>query len=192
MPPLRQGLLLNNMALLKIYGFGHPILRKKARALSKEELGSDAISSLISDMRDTMEKEEGVGIAAPQVGESIQLALVELIDMHPRDSGDEPELLVLINPVITESSAETEDDWEGCLSLPEVRGVVPRPQKITVSYLDQDGGERKKTLTGLSARVVQHEVDHLNGILFVDRMRDMSTLSTREEMERQFHQEKDY
>jgi peptide deformylase len=154
------------MAIRKIARMGHPVLREKARELSPSEIGSPEIRRLIDDMIDTMHEYGGIGLAAPQVHEPIQLALIEF-----EGPGSQP-LQVFINPKITVLDATEQGYWEGCLSVPELRGLVYRPRKIQVDYLDENGKAQSKVAEGFLATVFQHELDHLAGTLFIDRIRN--------------------
>ncbi|MBI4639889.1 MAG: peptide deformylase [Candidatus Tectomicrobia bacterium] len=165
------------MSILKVARLGHPILRALAEAIPLEEIESAAVQRLIDNMIETMREYEGVGLAAPQVYESKQIIIVEM-QAHPRHLHIAAiPLTVLINPTITYLSSEAEEDWEGCLSINDLRGKVPRSRKISVKGYDQKGKEVKLDIENFFARVVQHEVDHLIGKVFLDRMRDFSTLT---------------
>jgi len=164
------------MRVLPRRKFGDPILRKKAKTVSKEISNSVEFQTLIKEMFYTMRRCQGVGLAAPQVGESLQLAVIDIssddVRANVRDTGK----LVLINPKISNPSEQVTQSWEGCLSFPGVMGRVPRHKKITLTWQDEKGDKHKQEFVGFAAIVIQHEVDHLNGILFVDRMKDMKTL----------------
>ena len=160
---------------------GHPVLRAKATALDRASIASVVIQRLIDDMIETMEEYHGVGLAAPQVHESVRLFVASL-DM---ERGDEPtEPIAIINPEITPVGTDSVDDWEGCLSIPDIRGKVPRYREIRVRGLDRRGERIELRAKGFSARVVQHETDHLDGVLFFDRMRAFDTLTFLEEYSR--------
>ncbi len=166
------------MALLKIARLGHPVLRQLATPVEESEIKSAAFSRFVDDMIDTMRESDGVGLAAPQVYASKRLAIVEVKGPHPRYP-DQPEvpLTVLVNPQIVSHSTEMEEDWEGCLSIPDLRGRVPRWQSLSVRALDRRGGPIELNASGFFARVIQHEIDHLDGVMFLDRMKDFSTLT---------------
>jgi peptide deformylase len=165
------------MSILKVPRLGHPVLRKAAQPIGPEEVGGSDLQRLIDDMIETMHEYQGVGIAAVQVHESKQVAVLEVAD-NPRYPGKPAvPLSVLINPEMVPLTKETEDDWEGCLSIPELRGQVPRYKSIRIAAGDRDGNELNFVATGFHARVIQHEVDHLRGHVFLDRMRDLSTLT---------------
>ena len=163
------------MAILKVTKIGHPVLRKPCEAIPREAVGSPEVQKLIRDMIDTMHEEEGVGIAAPQVGVSKQLAMIE-VRGDSRSSRPIP-LMVLINPKITAASKAMDEDWEGCLSVNDLRGRVPRAQWVDVEMLTQKGERVKFHAQGFLARVIQHECDHLAGKVYLDRMPNLTTLS---------------
>jgi peptide deformylase len=173
------------MSILKVARMGHPVLREKARTLDRSEIGSPAIQRLVDDMIETMREYHGAGLAAPQVHEGLRIFVAAL-----SDGRDEPEdetrtePVVLINPEIVTRSGETEEDWEGCLSIPDLRGRVPRARDVMVKALDRHGTRIEVEASGFSARVIQHEYDHLDGVLFVDRMRSFETLSFLDEFSR--------
>lgn len=166
------------MALLKIARLGHPVLRQSALAVDEGELQTPAFQKFIDDMIDTMRESDGVGLAAPQVYVSKRLALIEVKGPHPRYP-DQPEvpLTVLINPQIVSHATEMHEDWEGCLSIPDLRGKVPRWNSVDVAALDREGKTVSFQARGFFARVVQHELDHLDGRIFLERMNDLSTLT---------------
>ena len=161
---------------------GHPVLRAKARALDKAEIRSAAIQKLIDDMLDTMSEYHGVGLAAPQVHEGVRLFVAAL------DSGDddeeEAEAIAVINPEITIVGADVVEDWEGCLSIPDIRGRVPRAREIKVRALDRTGARIEFSAHDFPARVIQHETDHLDGVLFFDRMTSLVSMTFLDEYAR--------
>jgi peptide deformylase len=171
------------MSILKVARMGHPVLRTKARALDRGEVKSPAVQQLIDDMIDTMFEYHGVGLAAPQVHESMRIFVASLSDANEDDDTD-AEPLVVINPEITIVNAETVDDWEGCLSIPEIRGRVPRPRAVKLRALNRKGDRVEVNATEYSARVLQHEFDHLDGVLFFDRMRSLESLTFLDEYSR--------
>jgi peptide deformylase len=178
------------MSILKIARMGHPVLRAKARALHPSEIRTPAIQNLIDDMFETMKEYNGVGLAAPQVHEGLRLFVAGFAP-RPRDEQDDDEeedervpLMTLINPEITAVGADTEDDWEGCLSIPEIRGRVTRAREIEVKAYDRRGRRISLHARGFTARVIQHETDHLDGVLFLDRMASLATLTYIEEFNR--------
>ena len=165
------------MSILKVARLGHPVLRKVADPVLEKELHSDATRQFVDDMVETMKEYDGVGLAADQVHVSKQIAVLEVADnsRYPGKLG--VPLTVLVNPIITPLTEEFEDDWEGCLSIPDMRGKVPRYKSVRVQALDRNGAPLDFVATGFHARVVQHEWDHLNGKVYLDRMPDLSTLS---------------
>lgn len=172
------------MAQREIIKMGHPTLRQVARSMSKEEIQSPATHQLIDDMKITLDAVGGIGLAAPQINESIRLAIIEVPATGSR-YGELPPLplTVFVNPVITIVDSTTAGNWEGCLSVPGLRGWVERPQKIVVEYLDLQLNLHKKVFVGFQATVCQHEIDHLDGYLFVDRLTDSRKLVFESEME---------
>jgi len=165
------------MAIREIIRMGHPTLRKVARALHPEELNSDPIQNLVADMVETLQDSGGIGLAAPQVNESVRLAIIDMPG-GPSRYGEIPSLplTVFVNPVIEVLEDETAGYWEGCLSIPGLRGLVERPQHVRVVSLDLEGQPFQLELTGFTATVFQHEFDHLDGRLYVDHIRDMRNL----------------
>jgi peptide deformylase len=175
------------MSILKVARMGHPVLRRRARALDKSDLRNPAVQKFIDDMIETMYEYHGVGLAAPQVHEGLRL-FVAMLDEEP---GDESEALVVVNPEITANSSTIEEGWEGCLSIPDIRGMVPRHTDITVKALDRNGKALELHLRGFPARVAQHETDHLDGVLFFDRMTSMQSLTYLAEYSRYHADDKD-
>ena len=165
------------MAILKVARLGHPVLRRVTAPLSPQQLESSEIQKFIDDMVETMKEYDGVGLAADQVHESKQIAVLEVADNPRYPEKPKVPLTVLVNPEISPLTEETEDDWEGCLSVPDLRGKVPRYKSIRVQALDRTGKELEFVAHGFHARVIQHEWDHLNGKVYLDRMRDLSTLA---------------
>ncbi len=173
------------MAIRRVLRMGHPLLRELARPVSPDELGSAAISHLIDDMVDTLRDYGGVGLAAPQIGESLRLAIIE-IDGGPTRYGELESLplTVFVNPVIEVLNPATAGYWEGCLSVPGLRGYVERPQHVRIDYTDREGQHKSLELRGFYATVFQHEFDHLDGVLYVDRLNDTRQLTFEREFER--------
>ena len=167
------------MSILKVCHLGHPVLRMQAERLTTEALAIPSIQTLIDDMMETMVEYNGVGVAAPQVHESLAIAVIE--SHGPR--GAIP-MTVLVNPDVTILDESLFEDWEGCLSIPDLRGRVPRCRKLRVDALDRHGNKIQMTAEGFFARVIQHELDHLNGKVYLDRMRDMRTLTHLPELQR--------
>jgi len=171
------------MSILKVSRLGHPVLREKARPLTPSFLAKPATQTLIDNMIETMYEYHGVGLAAPQVHESLLLAVIE----SQGERGQMP-LTVIVNPVVTilddSPEADMEVDWEGCLSIPDLRGRVPRYRKLKIEALDRRGSKMKFVAEGFFARVIQHEYDHLMGHVYLDRMSDFQTLTHLDEMQR--------
>jgi peptide deformylase len=217
------------MSVRTIVRLGHPALREMARPLAPERLRDAAFQELVDDLVDTMRAAHGVGLAAPQVGEPLQVFVYELgppaagaaepgepsgprspappgapssrVPSPPppgepaadarggsrgvqRDAMPAIPLHVVINPLLTPQGREVVYDWEGCLSIPDLRGLVPRHPAVRVRGLDRLGQPLDYVARDFEARIVQHEFDHLNGVVFLDRMRDFKTLAFREEWER--------
>jgi peptide deformylase len=168
------------MSILKVARMGHPILRQKARPIDKQELNDPAMQKLIDDMLDTMREYSGVGLAGPQIHEGLRVFVAHL-EQGGRAEG---EPMAVINPQITPVGERIIEGWEGCLSIPDIRGMVPRAFHISVSALDRTGKRVQFELKDFAARVVQHETDHLDGILFFDRMRSFESLTFMEEFSR--------
>ncbi len=165
------------MAILKVARLGHPVLRRVADPVPAGEITRPETQRLIDDMVETMREYNGVGVAAPQVHVSRQIAVLE-VESHPRYP-DVPRipLLVIVNPVLTPVGEETATDWEGCLSVPDLRGVTPRWSAVRLEAYGRKGERMDLVAKEFFARVLQHETDHLNGKVYLDRMRDFSTLS---------------
>jgi len=174
------------MSILKVARMGHPVLRERGRTLSKSDLRDPLLQKLIDDMIDTMHEYHGVGLAAPQVHEGLRL-FVALLDEDP---GPKSEAVVVVNPEIVPAASIQEEGWEGCLSIPDIRGMVPRFTEITVSALDRHGKAVELQLKKFPARVTQHETDHLDGVLFFDRMTSMQSLTFLDEYSR-YHSKDD-
>lgn len=173
------------MAIRKILRMGHPVLRRPARALDRAEIGAPALHALVEDMTETLHDYGGIGLAAPQIGESIRVAIIEIAGGATR-YGELPEmpLTVFANPVVEVLDPRTRGYWEGCLSVPGLRGFVERPQHVRVTYEDIAGAPCEIELEGFFATVLQHEFDHLDGKLYIDRITDTRLLSFDEEFER--------
>lgn len=170
------------MAILKIARMGHPVLRSRAHEV--ENPTAPAIRSLIRDMLETMEDADGAGLAAPQVHVPLRLVIFHVPPARAEDEDDETPvpLTVLMNPVIEPLTDETEMGWEGCLSVPGLIGSVPRFTRIRYRGVGPDGSAIDRMAEGFHARVVQHECDHLDGILYPQRMTDLSLLMFRDQM----------
>ncbi len=161
---------------------GHPVLRAKARALDNAEINSASIQKLIDYMLDTMAEYHGVGLAAPQIHESLRIFVAALDDKDGGDADGEP--LAVINPEIIVVGKDVVEDWECCLSIPDVRGRVPRAREVKVRAYDRKGERIELKAHDFPARVIQHETDHLDGVLFFDRMRGFESLTFLEEYSR--------
>ena len=174
------------MTLLKIAHVGHPVLRERSRELTKEALLSPDVQRFIDDLVETMRDANGAGLAAPQVHNPVRIAAIE-VENNPRyPYKPNVPLTILVNPVITPLTKETFENYEGCLSVPNLRGVVRRVCDIEVAAWDRAGNETTRRVRGLTAGTFQHEIDHLDGKLFLDRVTDTSTLATWAEFDR-FH-----
>ena len=171
------------MAIRKVSQMGHPVLRQRAVEIPPAQMQSPQMQRLIDDMIETMIDYEGIGLAAPQVFEPLRLIVLGDPEANPQDEAAIP-LIVLLNPQFTTLSPERLDAWEGCLSIPQLRGVVPRSAAVEVRGYDREGRAVELEAEGLFARVLQHEIDHLDGVLFPDRMADLQTLTFLEEYQR--------
>jgi len=175
------------VTILPILEIGHPTLRQRARELTTEELAAPETQRLVDEMIETMRNAAGAGLAANQIGRPLRIAVAE-VDHNPRYPYKPPiPLTVFVNPVIEPLDEELVAINEGCLSVPDLRGEVPRHVNVRVRYLDRDGNEQDEVKRGLTAGTFQHEVDHLDGVLFCDRA-DPRTLATWEQFER-FHRD---
>jgi peptide deformylase len=173
------------MTVLDIVTVGDPVLRERAREVSPDELHSDGMQRLIDDMIETKRAAHGAGLAANQVGRAVRVAVVEVEPCNPRYPYKPPvDLTVIVNPVVEPLDDEVFEVNEGCLSVPDLRGDVERFVNVRVSYLDRLGEPHEEIRRGLTAGTFQHEVDHLDGILFLDRVRDPTTFSTWEQFDR--------
>jgi peptide deformylase len=172
------------VSVREVVAIGDPVLRERARELSPAEIASPEIQELIDDLIDTKRATHGAGIAANQVGEPLRVAIVEVEEGNPRYPYKPPvPLTVMINPSLEPVGGETIEINEGCLSVPDLRGSVPRHLAVRVRYLDREGEEQEEVKQGLTAGTFQHEVDHLDGVLFVDRA-DPRTFATWEQFDR--------
>jgi peptide deformylase len=184
------------MSILKVARMGHPVLRARAKPLDAAAIKSPRIQQLIDDMFETMHEYQGVGLAAPQVHASVRLFVAGFPPPPPDADDDEDDdeeeshvpQMVLINPEISIVGNETVDDWEGCLSIPEIRGRVTRARDIKVRAFDRTGRRIEVPARGFTARVIQHETDHLDGVLFLDRMESFETLTFLEEFSRYWNE----
>lgn len=173
------------MSILKVARMGHPVLRQKARPVEKSEIRHPLFQKLVDDMIETMHEYNGIGLAAPQVHEGLRLFVAVI------DSGEDAEARAIINPEIVPVGPQMVDGWEGCLSIPEIRGRVPRHFHIKVRALDRHGKPLEIDAKDFPARVIQHETDHLDGVLFFDRMNNFETLTYLEEYSRYHASDRD-
>jgi len=162
---------------------GNPVLRMPAREILISELKSESFARLVEDLKDSMKHYGGIGIAAPQIGHSLQVALIELNGINRYGQEIHLPLTAFINPVITFLTDELQGHWEGCLSVPGLRGYVERPKKVRVSYLTIAGVNEEIIAEGFLATVLQHELDHLHGKLYIDHITDLTKLSYQEEFD---------
>lgn len=167
--------------LLEVVRLGHPVLRSVAEEVPEAWFGSGRLADLGYSMIRTMIEEEGVGLAAPQVAEGLRL-----FTYWVPQSDDHPEITpkILVNPDVRAIGDDIEEGWEGCLSIPELRGLVPRARRIKVKARDIEGNPVSLTADGFHARVIQHEYDHLDGVVFLDRMTSTQSLAFEPEWER--------
>ena len=173
------------MAILKVAQIGHPVLRQKARNVPLEELRTPAFQSFIDSMIETMRDAQGAGLAANQVHEPVQVCVIEVKDNPRYPYKPNIPLTVLVNPVLTPLSEAKFENFEGCLSVPDMRGVVRRFVELRVQAVDRLGEPIDRTVRGITAGTFQHECDHLEGTLFIDRVEDPRTLCTWKEFARQ-------
>jgi peptide deformylase len=178
------------VSVREVAQIGDPALRRRSRELSPDEIASPEIQQLIDDLIETKRATHGAGIAANQVGEAVRVAIIEVEEGNPRYPYKPPvPLTVIINPTIEPLGEEVIEVNEGCLSVPDLRGSLPRHLEIRVRYLDREGKEHDEVKRGLTAGTFQHEVDHLDGTLFVDRA-DPRTFATWEQFDR--HQREEF
>lgn len=167
------------MSILKVARLGNPVLRQPTPPVEPSALRTPAMQKLIDDMIETMVEYQGAGLAGPQVHEAIRLFVAGV------DEGDDPmPRMVVVNPELRLLGDTTVEDWEGCLSIPDLRGRVPRAVEVELRALDRHGDPIRMTAHGFAARVIQHETDHLDGVLFLDRMRSFDSLTHLEEHSR--------
>ena len=167
--------------ILRRTQFGNPILRQKTRRLSREEILSNEIQDLIKNMKYALEKRKfGIGLAAPQVGKSVAISFIGIKPTPARPNLKRQDM-VIINPKIIKTYGDKEDMWEGCISFGDPFAKAERYKKVRVRWQDEKAATREKDFDGILAHVLQHEVDHLNGILFVDRVKDSKTYVTESE-----------
>jgi peptide deformylase len=162
---------------------GNPILRKVATEVKTEEIKSDFFGRLILDLQDSMKHYGGIGIAAPQIGVSLQVCVIELNGINRYGQEINLPFTIFVNPRIEILSSEQKGYWEGCLSVPGLRGYVERPQQIRVQYLNEKAEHQELVAEGFLATVIQHELDHLFGTLYIDRIKDPTLLAYQEEFD---------
>tara|TARA_B100001057_G_scaffold423977_1_gene446440 strand:- start:249 stop:833 length:585 start_codon:yes stop_codon:yes gene_type:complete len=167
----------------EILKLGNPILRRTAKEVSKEEILSENIQNLIDEMWNVMEKAGGIGLAAPQIGISIQLAVIKLESSSDRyENLEDSEEFIIFNPELEVINSEKQGFWEGCLSVPGLRGYVKRPKKLKISYLNEKAEKKEVIVEDFLATVFQHELDHLFGYLYVDRLDSTKDLVFEDEL----------
>ncbi len=179
------------MAILKIARLGHPVLRKQAKRVSKKMMESDSFHAFCEDLLETVEEYEGIGLAAPQVHHSLQVVVVCLWALYTKEEEKEFEKChqlipdgILINPGYTPATEKQEEGWEGCLSVPDMNGRVSRFQEITLKGSNKEGKRIRINLKGMPAIAFQHEIDHLHGILYVDKLVSMKDFGFQNEIKR--------
>ena len=176
------------MTLLKIAHIGHPVLRQRAREVERDELLAAPMQRFIDDLVETMRDASGAGLAAIQVHQPVRIFAVEVKDNPRYPYKPNVPLTILVNPVITRLTEETFENFEGCLSVPNLRGIVERCAEVRVTGWDREGKPCERVARGLTAGTFQHENDHLDGTIFVDRVKDPRTLCTWAEFDR-FHKQ---
>jgi len=182
------------MAILKVARLGHPVLRARALPVPPADIASPRIQRLIDDMFETMTEYAGIGLAAPQVHEGVRLFVAGVRSAEvvtPMTGDDEMPFITLINPEVVPVGSDVDSGWEGCLSVPDIRGQVTRHQVVRVRAVDRTGRRIEITAHGLPARVLQHECDHLDGVLFFDRMTSLETLTFMDEFKRYWARDED-
>jgi len=165
--------------ILPVYGYGHPLLRKVSEEIQPDH---PELDKLISDMFETMYASLGVGLAAPQIGLNIRLFIIDATPYKEEVEGDFPLKQVFINPSIVEEVGEPWGFEEGCLSIPDIREEVFRPEKVTLNFMDTDFQPREVVYHGMMARIIQHEYDHLEGIMFVDHVSNIRKMLLRKRL----------
>ena len=169
---------------LRIAQIGHPILRQPTRILTREELLSEEIQSFLDDLVETMREASGAGLAANQVYQSLRICAVEVRNNSRYPYRPNIPLTILVNPILTPASDETFVNYEGCLSVPNLRGQVRRHCEVHVDALDREGNSISTVVKGMTAATYQHEVDHLDGRIFLDRVEDPNSVVTLENFQR--------
>jgi peptide deformylase len=165
------------MAILKVARLGHPVLREVALPVDPRAIHTPQVQRFIDDMIETMREHDGAGLAANQVHTLQQIAVIEVLGNPRYPDVPAVPLMVLINPIVTPLTDDMEEGWEGCLSVPDMRGMVPRHTAVRLQCLDREGQAIDLVAKDFFARVCQHETDHLNGIVYLDRMRSLATLA---------------
>ena len=163
----------------EIAQLGHPILRQQAQQV--EDINSDANVKLIETMLNSLSESNGVGLAAPQIFQSLRIVIIASRPSERYPFAPEMKPVVMVNPDFELMSQEMRKDWEGCLSIPGIRALVPRYEKIKITYLDQDGKQQELLADGFIARIFQHEFDHLNGLVYLDRVESNNDIISEEE-----------
>ena len=186
------------MSILKVARMGHPVLRARAKSIDPADIRSPRIQQLIDEMFETMQEYSGVGLAAPQVHHGLRLFVAGFAPRprHAQEEEDEDEdtsvpLMAIINPEITAVGDDMVEDWEGCLSIPDIRGRVPRARDIDVTAYDRKGRKITMRARNFTARVIQHETDHLDGVLFFDRMKSLDSLTFLDEFGKYWSRDRD-
>lgn len=176
------------MAIRKILQIGHPVLRQRSREVTADEVRAAPFQQLVDDLVETMKHANGAGLAAPQIEEPVRLVAIH-VDKNPRYPHKPPiPLTILVNPVVTPLDPEQFDNYEGCLSVPNLRGIVQRYAHVRVTGWTRDGAPFEREAHGFTAGTFQHELDHLDGAVFLDRVKDPRTLTTWAEFDA-FHRE---
>ncbi len=170
--------------ILKVARLGHPVIRTQAQPVPVEQIVRPEFQALLDDMVETMHEYNGVGLAAPQIHLPLQIAVLEVADNPRYPDAEAVPLTVIINPVVTVLDRTTVDDWEGCLSIPDLRGLVPRFKELRVQALGRNGEALDFVARDFHARVIQHETDHLKGEVYLDRMNGLRSLSHLAEFQR--------
>jgi peptide deformylase len=183
------------MAILKVARMGHPVLRAMAQPVPPSEITSPRIQQLIDDMFETMREYSGIGLAAPQVHYGLRLfvAVLRASEASTPELSDDVDMpfITVINPEITPIDSDVVSGWEGCLSIPDIRGLVPRANRVRLKAYNRHGKLVDLEAQGLPARVIQHETDHLDGVLFFDRMRSLESLTFSDEYRRYWVEDED-
>jgi peptide deformylase len=177
------------MSILKVARMGHPVLRARARAIERGRIKDAIVQKLIDDLIETMVEYHGVGLAAPQVHGELRVFVATLDSGKEGETASDP--IAVINPEIEPLGPDTVEDWEGCLSIPDIRGRVPRAREIKLRAFDRHGERMELRARDFPARVIQHETDHLDGILFVDRMKTFESLTFLDEYSRYWAKDRD-